>query len=292
MTNYAERFEKNIEEQYQHELTSWDFGLNNEYKFIDAQTIKMADLTVSGYKDHTRNGSKNRGVLSNTWIPYKLEFDRDIEFYVDEADVDETNQVLSAANVTAKFNSDQAIPEMDKYRYSKAYKEYVALGKTANSTVLTADNILSIIDKMMEDMDEAGVPQTGRRLKITPSANTLLKEAKELQRIINVSPQANTVNRKIVNLDEVEIQIVPSDRMKTVYDFTDGAIPGVTAKQINMILFHPSAIISPVKISQIYLWPQGSTPESAFGWLYQNRRYMDAFIPTKKVAGIAFHITA
>lgn len=288
--NYAERFEKSIEEQYKHELTSFDFGLNQDYKFIDAQTIKMADLSVSGYKDHVRDGSKNRGTLQNNWIPYKLEFDRDIEFYVDEADVDETNQVLSAANVTAKFNTDQAIPEMDKYRYSKAYKDYIALGKTANTTVLTAENILSVIDNMMLAMDEAAVPQSGRRMKVTPTVNKLLKEAKDLQRMINVSPGAATVNRAITNLDDIEIQVVPSDRMKTVYDFTEGALPGATAKQINMILFHPSAVIAPVKLSQVYLWPQGSTPDSAYGWLYQNRRYMDTFIITKKVAGFAFNV--
>ncbi len=78
--------------------------------------------------------------------------------------------------------------------------------------------------------------------------------------------------------------------MKTVYDFTEGALPGATAKQINMILFHPSAVIAPVKLSQVYLWPQGSTPDSAYGWLYQNRRYMDTFIITKKVAGFAFNV--
>lgn len=288
--NYAERFENVIEEQYQTELTSFDFGLNTDYKFIDAQTIKMADLTVSGYKDHARDGSKNRGTIQNTWIPYMLKHDRNVEFYVDEADVDETNQVLSAANITAKFNSEQAIPELDKYRYSKAYEEYTKLGQTANTTALTNENVLTVIDDMMAEMDEAGVPASGRRLKVTPQVNRLIKEATELQRFINVSPEAKTVNRNIVNLDDVEIQVIPSDRMKTEYDYTEGAVAGAGAEQINMILFHPSAIISPIKISQIHLWPQGSTPESAYGWLYQNRMYMDCFIVTKKVAGIAFNV--
>lgn len=290
--NYAERMEKHIEEQYSHELTSFDFGLNSDYKFIDAKTIKMADLTVSGYKDHARDGSKNRGTLENKWIPYALTHDRDVEFYVDEADVDETNQVLTAANVTRKFNTDQAIPEIDKYRYSKVFKDYESAAGVADTTALTAETILDVVDKLMEEMDEAGVPSEGRRLKVTPKVNSMLKNAKDLQRMLIVSPEAKTVNRSITNLDDIEIQVVPSDRMKTVYDFTQGAVAGETAKQINMILFHPSAVIAPVKISQIYLWPQGSTPESAYGWLYQNRLYMDAFVIKSKKQGIAFNVEA
>lgn len=39
-----------------------------------------------------------------------LTFDRDIELFVDVMDVDETNQALSAANITNTFISERAIP--------------------------------------------------------------------------------------------------------------------------------------------------------------------------------------
>ena len=152
--NYAERFERQIENKYKHGLTSADMAANKKYKFIDAQTIKIPTIALSGYKDHKRNGDVNKGTITNDWTPYKLTHDRDIEFYVDEMDVDETNQVLSAGNITSAFMEDQAIPETDAYRYSKLYADAKTHGAKIDNTALTVNNILEVFDKAMEYMDE------------------------------------------------------------------------------------------------------------------------------------------
>lgn len=287
--NYAERFERQIEQQFARELTSANIATNNRYRFIDAQTIRIPTIQLSGYKDHARDGSKNRGAVGNTYQAFSLTHDRDIEFFVDEMDVDETNQVLSAANITSVFNEEQAIPELDAYRYSKLYAEFVAAGGTVDNTVLTEANILDIFDKMMEDMDEAGVPQSGRILKVTPPVYTMLKNAEGIQRTLDVTGGAKGINRNVRSLDEVTIDTVPSDRMKTAYNFTTGFAPAATADQINMILCHPSAILAPVKVADIYLWNKGETPESAYGYLYQNRMYTDLFIIKAKIGAVAIN---
>ena len=204
-------------------------------------------------------------------------------------DVEETNQVLSAANITAVFNEEQAIPETDAFGYSKLYSEFVNLGGTVNTTELNSNNILFVFDKMMEDMDEAGVPQSGRILKVTPTVYSMLKKAEGLQRTLDVTGGAKGINRNVRSLDEVTIVTVPSDRMKTAYDFTTGFIPAATADQINMILYHPSAILAPVKVADIYLWNKGQTPDSAFGYLYQNRMYTDLFIIKAKIGAVAIN---
>lgn len=290
--NYAERFERQIEQQFARELTSADMAANRRYNFIDAQTIRVATVTLSGYKDHARNGSKNRGTVGNTYQSFSLTHDRDIEFFVDEMDVDETNQVLSAANITAVFNQEHAIPELDAYRYSKLYTEFKANAGVVNTSALTEANILSVFDKMMQDMDEAAVPQSGRMLKVTPPVYTMLKNAEKIQRTIDVSGGATGINRNVRSLDEVTIVTVPSDRMKTAYDFSDGFVPAVGAKQINMMLYHTTAILAPVKVADIYLWNKGETPDSAFGYLYQNRSYSDLFVIKAKKAAIAINAEA
>lgn len=290
--NYAERFERQIEQQFARELTSANIATNNRYRFIDAQTIRVPTIQLSGYKDHARDGSKNRGTVGNTYQAFTLTHDRDIEFFVDDMDVDETNQVLSAANITAVFNEEQAIPETDAFRYSKLYSEFVDLGGTVNTTELNANNILFVFDKMMEDMDDAGVPQSGRILKVTPTVYTMLKNAEGLQRTLDVTGGAKGINRNVRSLDEVTIDTVPSDRMKTAYDFTEGWVPAVGAKQINMILCHPSGILAPMKVRDIYLWNKGETPESAFGYLYQNRSFQDLFIIKAKMAAVAINAEA
>lgn len=290
--NYAERFERQIEQQFERELTSADMAANRRYNFIDAQTIRVPTVTLSGYRDHARDGSKNRGKVGNTYQAFSLTHDRDIEFFVDEMDVDETNQVLSAANITAVFNQEQAIPELDSFRYSKLYAEFVANGGTVNTETLTEANILQVFDKMMEDMDEAAVPQSGRMLKVTPTVYTMLKNAEKIQRVMDITKGANSINRNVRSLDEVTIVTVPSDRMKTLYDFADGFKPGEGAKQINMMLYHTSGILAPVKVADIYLWNKGQTPDSAFGYLYQNRMYTDLFVIKAKKDAIAINVEA
>lgn len=290
--NYAEQFRPEIEQQFARELTSADLAQNKKYKFIDAQTIKVATITLSGYKDHVRDGSKNRGTLGNVYQPFMLTHDRNIEFYVDEMDVDETNHVLSAAHITATFNDEQAIPELDAYRYSKLYNEYIANGGNADNTVLTEANILTVFDKMMQDMNEAAVPKSGRELKVTPAVYTILKNAEKLQRTMDITGGSKSINRNVHSLDEVNITEVPSDRMKTMYDFTEGFVPAVGAKQINMMLYHTSAILAPMKVADVYLWNKGETPDSAYGYLYQNRAYSDLFVIKAKKAAIAMNVEA
>ena len=290
--NYADRFERQIEQQFARELTSANIATNNRFRFIDAQTIRIPTVQLSGYKDHARDGSKNRGTVGNTYQAMSLTHDRDIEYFVDDMDVDETNQVLSAANITAVFNEEQAIPETDAFRYSKLYSELIANDGTVNETVLTVANILSVFDKMMEDMDEAGVPESGRILKVTPTVYTMLKNAEGLQRTLDVTGGDKGVNRNVRSLDDVTIDKVPSDRMKTAYDFTEGFVPAVGAKQINMILCHPTGILAPMKVRDIYLWTKGQSPESAFGNLYQNRSFQDLFVIKAKKDAIAINAEA
>ena len=83
--SYAEKFERDLQTKYRREQTSDSlFRSNPNVKFINAQTIKLPSVTVSGYKDHNReNIGFNSGTITNEWEPKKLEHDRDIEFAID-----------------------------------------------------------------------------------------------------------------------------------------------------------------------------------------------------------------
>lgn len=284
--DYAERFLPILAQKYatgmkSHALTQSNQGVT----FLNAQTIKLPRLTVSGYKDHARTPGFNSGTLANDWEPKKLEHDRDIEFFVDPMDVDETNLVLSIANIQNVFEDEQAIPEIDSYRFSKLYAE-LAEYKPANisTNALTAAGFLAEFDDAMAAMDEEGVPEEGRILYVTPTVAKLVKEAEGIQRSIEVSV-AGSINRKVHSLDDVEIVKVPSGRMKTEYDFTDGCVPADGAKQINFILVHPSAVVARDKYSYIKVFTPGTDSRTADGYLYQNRRYGDLFLLEKKAGG-------
>lgn len=295
--NYAEQFEQALHQKYAKELASVDlFNSNPQVKFINAQTIKLPNITVSGYKDHNRQTIDfNSGTISNDWEPKKLEHDRDIEFAIDPMDVDETNLVVSIANVQNTLETEQGIPEKDCYVFSKLYTEagkYAANGATIDTTTLTAENILQKFDDAMEKMDEAGVPSEGRILYVTPAVNKLFKQAKDIQRVLGVNGSNGDVKRSIYSLDDVKIKQVQSARMKSQYNFTNGCVATDEAKQMNFILIHPSCEVAREKYSYIKVFTPGHDSRTADNYLLQSRFYMDAFLIKNKAAGIFINATA
>ncbi len=290
--NYAEVFTNLLQQKYAKELCSDALTKSNlGVKFINAQTIKLPRMTVSGYKDHTRTPGFNAGTLTNDWEAKKLAHDRDIEIWIDPMDIDETNLTLSVANIQNTFETEQAIPEKDSYRFSKLHTDLSTYSGTIDKTVVDASSFLGLFDELMAGMDEAGVPEEGRMLYVTPSMNKIVKEAEGIQRVINVATPS-TINRNVHSLDNVSIKMVPAARMKTIYDFTEGCKPGGSAKQINFILIHPSCVVCRDKYSYIKLFTPGTDSRTADGYLYQNRNYGDLFLLEKKVAGCAMNVEA
>lgn len=291
--NYADRFERILVNKYETEMRSYDLTQSNPgVTFINAQTIKLPRLTLTGYQDHNRNSINfNAGSISNDWEPKKLEHDRDVEFAIDPMDIDESNLVTSIANIQNVFETEQAIPEIDSYRFSKMYYDYTTTySQTPDATALTSANILATFDTWMQNMDDAGVPYEGRILYVTPATYKLFKEAQGLERMINVSPSADVINRNVSSLDDVRIITVPSGRMKTAYDFTNGCVPASGAQQINAILVHPNSVVARDKYAYINVFTPGSDSRTADKYIYQNRRYGDLFLLEKRIDGVQMNV--
>ena len=290
--NYAEQFESILVQKYETEQKSWALYQSNPgIGWLNAKTIKLPYITTTGYKDHTRTGAFNTGTLTNQWEAKTLAHDRDVEFFIDTMDVEETGLSLAVANVTNVFETEQAIPERDCYTFSKLYEDYTdTYSQTADDTVLTAANILETYDTYMSEMDDAGVPMEGRKLYVTPATNKLLKESEGLTRILRVDSDAARVRRYIHELDDVEIIQVPSARLKTAYDYTEGAVPDAEADQINMLLVHPDSVVARMRHDYIRVFAPGSDSRTGDGYLYQNRAYWDAFLLSQRLDGVKFNV--
>lgn len=180
--------------------------------------------------------------------------------------------------------------EMDAYCVSKIYTDWVAAGKTADTTVPTVNNVLNIFDIMMQNMSEARVSPTGRILYVTPAIRTLLKNAQDISRYFNVQNGVPEVNRIVNSLDSVQIEEVPSELMKTAYDFTSGWQPGASAKQIHMMLIDPQAVITPVSYQFARLDEPSAGSEGKY--IYFEESFEDVFILNKRADGIQFLVEA
>ncbi|MED1403868.1 capsid protein [Bacillus mycoides] len=292
--NYAQNYQQALQQKFSQGLSFFELyntANNQNIKWVNAKTIQMPRITVGGFVDVDRDvvGNYTRRA-DNDWETKTIAHDREFRTLVDPKDIDETNMALSIANITRVFNDEQKIPEMDKYAASKLYSEFTTNGKTADTKVLTVDNVLDVYDDFMMEMDDAEVPQEGRILYATPQVKKLLKQAKDVQRSLDVGNNSGNLKRNIYSLDDVTVKTVPSSRMKTAYNFTNGAVPDAAAKQINMILVHPLSVITP----QQYEFVDLDEPSAATGgkFLYYERKYWDLFAIQKKVEGIKFSIEA
>jgi hypothetical protein len=279
--NYAALFEDELKLKYKRELLTGDLTTEG-VKFVSGKTVRMPVLTLAGFRDHSRDGGFNRRSVANDFIVKTLEHDRDVEFFVDAMDVDESNFALSAANITNAFDSEFAIPETDAYRFSKLYKEYTDLGGSVyDSTFDEGDSPLTRFDNFMAEMDEAEVPEDGRILYLTPEAMRCFKKEAGPNRLFETAD----INRCVKMIDGVKVVVVPAGRMKTEYVFTDGFEPEAGALTMHMVLVHPKSVVAVCKHGYIKLWEPG-THTQGDGYLYQNRQYGDLFVIPSRAGGI------
>lgn len=290
--NYADAYQQAIQQAfYDGHLFSadlWNSPSNSVIKFDGAKHIKVPRLTI----DEGRRDRKRRTITqpaanySNDWDSYELTNERYWSTLVDPLDVDESNTVVSMANVTKQFNLDEKMPEKDRFMFSKLYqrKEAAADGGIATDT-LDEKNILTAFDQMMVNFDEARIPQQGRILYLTPKINAVLKRAEALNRQL-VLKDSSAVQRTVYSLDDVAIKVVPSDLMQTTFDFTVGSKLQDDAKQIQMFLIYNGVQIAPEK----YAFAGFDAPSAinSGNYLYYEQSYEDVFLLSTKTKGIEF----
>ncbi|HJE44459.1 capsid protein [Lactobacillus sp. PFC-70] len=290
--NYAENYQSAIQQAFYdgHLFSSdlWNSPSNGIVKFDGAKHIKVPRLSIDeGRRDRARRTiTQPVANYSNDWDSYELTNERYWSTLVDPLDVDESNAVISIANVTKQFNLDEKMPEMDREMFSKLYsrKEEAADGGILTDT-LTEENILEVFDNMMADFDESRITGSGRILYVTPKINSMLKRAEALNRQINLSDPGN-IKRSVYSLDDVTIKVVPSDLMQTAYDFTVGSKLLDDAKQIQMFLIFNGVQIAPQKYS--FAGFDAPTASNSGNFLYYEQSYDDVFLLKTKTKGIQF----
>lgn len=121
------------------------------------KSFTLRDITVSGFKPHTRGKGWNTGEITDSKTVYTMTQDRDIEFSVDRQDVDETNQELSMANVSRVFIEDKVQPEVDSYRFAVMAQAANAQGNKDKTDLATI--------KISVKTDKKGLDKSANELK-------------------------------------------------------------------------------------------------------------------------------
>jgi len=292
--NYAEAYSRELANAYPYVLYSgalWNSENRKKYKVVDAKTIKIPILSTKGRTDgdRTKIGDFSQN-FSNEWETKTLTNHRQWQTLVHPQDVDQTNQVATIRNITKTMNEEHKFPELDVMMFSTIYSlRNAQKAITAETTELTAANILTKFDSMMDAMDEALVPVSGRILYCDTFTKTLIDTAITIVRNNGDKKLARSVSR----LEEVDIVSVPTALFKTEYTFNDGKTSGQTdggfvakstAKDMAMILLHPSAILPIVSYSFAQLQPPSALSQGKY--VYFEESFEDVFILNKRVDAI------
>ena len=303
--NYATEYQRALEQAFPYALyfgALYSTPNNGRFRWVNSKTIEIPSISTTGRTDADRDSiSTAQRNYNNAWETKTLVNERKWSTLVHPKDIDQTNMATSIANITRVFNEEQKFPEMDAYTISKIYADWTTsiagdaahgayTGKTADTTALTVANILSVFDHLMLNMDNARVPVTGRILYVTNEVGVLLKSAQGISRSIDVESGPNAIDRRVNRLDEVQIVHVPSQLMKTKYNFTTGWAPAASAQQINMCLIQPTAVITPVSYTFSKLDAPSALSEGKY--YYYEESFEDVFILNKKADAIQFNVAA
>lgn len=285
--NYAQQYSQALAQAYPNVLRFgklWSNENATKYRVVDAKTIQIPSITVGGRTDGNRDaiGTFTRN-FDNAWETKTLKNHRQWQTLVHPKDVNETNQVVTIQNITKTMNEFEKFPEMDAYTISQLYKlknEQETI--VAETSDLTSENIMTKFEALMDEMDEALVPSVGRILYVDTYTKTLIDNAITIVRANGQSSIAKAVTR----LEEVEVIAVPTKLMKTKYTFTTGFASAGDAKDIAMMLVHPSAIlpIASYEFSQL----QAPSALTQGKYVYFEESFEDIFILNKRHDAIKF----
>lgn len=290
--NYAERWEPElIEILMQNSLISPFITTN--VRWLNANTFHFTQMSVTGFRSHNRAGGWNRGKFTQTDVPYTLTHDRDVEFLVDTADVDETNSTASIQNISHTFELTQVTPESNALFFSKCATKAQTLTGYNSSTALsdfTAANVFTKLKTMLGAGKLRRYKAMGALIVYVRSEiMDLLELSTELAKKVEVTQIAEGgmgIETRVTSIDGVPIMEVIDDECfydkfkwdpeDSSDDFEGGFEPADDAKAINVLIASPLTTKFVPKISHIYSFAPGAHTLGD-GYLYQNRSLSDVF---------------
>lgn len=266
--------------------------ITTNVKWLDAKTFHFTQMSTGGYKAHSRKGGWNRGDYTQKDVPFTLQFDRDIEFLVDQADVDETNATASIENISKTFEQTQSAPETDAYFFSKVASQAQKLEGYHTETARSEYTVENVFTKLKGYINAGKLRRykaKGALLMYVDSyIMDLLEMSKEFTRKIemtSINEGGLSIQTRVTDIDGVYIfEVIDDERFYDKFDFTDGFMPVakdeensvVGSRKINVLLASPLTTKIVPKISSIYYFAPGAHTEGD-GYLYQNRKLMDVF---------------
>jgi len=296
--NYAEKWSPKLLEIMQQESLCSPFIATN-VEWLNAKTFHFTQMSTTGFKSHKRSGGWNEGEYTQSDVAYSVEHDRDIEFLVDKADVDETNATASIKNVAETFQKTQATPETDALFFSKVAQKAISLDGYHSETPIKSYTTANVYKKLKSFISAGKL----RRYKakgalivyVRAEIMDLLEQCDDFTRKIDVTTIADGgagIETRITDIDGVPImEVIDDEVFYDKFDFdpdeggfvpvakaekTDTQEAAVGSKKINVLAATPMTTKVVPKTESIYFFAPGAHTKGD-GYLYQHRSLSDVF---------------
>ena len=286
----AERFLPILDDVYKQASKSsiLDVTDNNRIRFRNANKVEIFKTSMDGLADYSRNTGYVNGSVVAGWEDYTLTKDRGTSFMVDAMD-DEETMGLAFGTLAGEFIRTRVVPEIDAYRFATiAGTTNVGVATAADITVGTTD-VPALVDTGIQSMTDQEVPEEGRILFLSETAYNGL-QSKIARTVLNGERGIDSI---IESYEGMRIVRVPQSRFMDTITLNDGSakfgytVPA-TAKKLNFMIVHPSAILQVAK----HELPRIFSPlvnQSANAWKFDYRIYHDVFVLDQKVKGVYVH---
>ena len=285
--NYAETYSPELLEILMQGTLTSPFVTDN-VRWLDAKTFHFTQMSTSGYKNHKRDGGWNRGSYAQTDLPFTVTHDRDVEFLVDKAEVDETNKTASIQNISRVFEQTQVVPETDALFFSKvaaAAKKVDGYHSETAATAYTVDNTFSKLKKILSAGKLRRYKANGTLIMyVTSAIMDNLESSKEFTRKIEMTQIAEGglgIETRVTDIDGVPImEVIDDERFYDEFNWepSNGGFEAKTgAHKINVLIACGQTCKTVPKISSIYFFDPGAHTLGD-GYLYQNRSLSDVFV--------------
>lgn len=297
----AKIFQTALDKKVETQLTSaWMEVPKNFVQYDGGDEVKLPSIVVDGLGNYDRDGGYTVGGVTLSWNTYKLTQDRGRAFLLDAMMVNETNFILTATTVMDEFQRTQVVPEIDAYRYSKL----AAVAKSENTTAKSytkPDELYSAIKKDIAKLQDAGVDFGNIILTISAGALSILEESEMAARRMNYTKLADgEVGGRILKIGDVEVNVVPQNRLVTEIQVNDGKTSGQekggwakasSAKDINYIICPKDAPQAVTKQDIIRIFSPDQN-QKANAWSIDYRRFHDLWVPESKKGLVIVSTTA
>ena len=264
----TEKFAEKVDERY-HPISVTNAGVNQNYDWDGAQTIKVTSVGTVAMKDYDRETGygavASADGLSNAIQVLTLTKDRYFRAKLDKMDEEETK--IKGGEVLARQLREVTIPEIEAYRLQVMCKAIVTNTQAIEQTKTVYEHFLEANEKL----DEANVPQVTRVAFANPAFINALKLDPNFVK-------AGDLSQEMLLKGQVgQVDGIPIIKTNTAWLKDD------TSTNFDCIIVDKNATVAPIKLAEYTANP--NHPDYS-GTVFQGRFYYDAFVLDMKKKGL------